>query len=257
VESAGSRYAPVGAAALSEDLEAGDVFVGKPCEVSFVRAAAAVRGRESDLPLLLSFFCAGTPSLHATSRVLDRIGVAPEVVASVDYRGDGWPGDFVARDESGSVLGRCTYQESWGEVLGRDLPWRCKLCGDAVGENADIVVCDYWRSDEHGYPVFEDADGVSAVIARTRRGEDTLRAAADEGVVSLAKGQMQSIRPIQPTQVRRKDDFWWRIAARRLTGHAVPMFFGVAVPRSSLLPTVGHMRALVGSMRRSIRGTSK
>ena len=44
------------------------------------------------------------------------------------------------------------------------LQFRCKICADAIGELADIAVCDAWPG---GGPTGED-EGFNGFIARTR-----------------------------------------------------------------------------------------
>ena len=78
-----------------------------------------------------------------------------------------------------------SYDESWGGVLGPATHWRCKLCADGVGESADVVAADLWRVDERGYPVFTEGPGSSALIARTERGLEAVRAAAAAGALVL------------------------------------------------------------------------
>src|SRR5690606_23400732 len=129
---AGSRYAPVGALDNPAILTAGAV-TGKPCEIAALRQASddLVAG---ETPLLLSFFCAGTPSQHATDQLLSKLGVEPDdPVDALRYRGNGWPGRFVATAGDREVS--ADYDESWGKTLGPTTQWRCKICPDGIGES--------------------------------------------------------------------------------------------------------------------------
>lgn len=49
-----------------------------------------------------------------------------------------------------------SYNESWGNILGKYLQKRCKICPDGIGEFADIVCADAWHGDKSGYPNFEE-----------------------------------------------------------------------------------------------------
>src|SRR5690606_38740893 len=108
------------------------------------------------------------------------------------YRGDGWPGDFVAEDREGH-RGSVSYDDSWGKTLGPTVQWRCKLCADGVGESADIVAADLWESDSRGYPVFEDRPGISALIARTARGRAEILRAIEAGVIQVETSSLAEV----------------------------------------------------------------
>ena len=138
---AGSRYAPVGTVAALDPSAPPDIVVGKPCEIDATQrllpADAASR------PLLLSFFCAGVPSQRATTELVAELGVELGPTGSVRYRGQGWPGDFVATGADGRSA-RMPYEQAWGQRLGRHVQDRCKICPEATGEHADIAVGDFW-----------------------------------------------------------------------------------------------------------------
>ncbi len=247
----GSRYAPVGnAAAYGED----GVFVGKPCEVSAARSLDAVRGvPEDDRPFKLSFFCAGTSSQRATDGLVAGMGLRPEDVVDLSYRGRGWPGRFEVSGRDGETRSM-SYDESWGRHLGRQLQWRCKLCPDGTGADADIAVGDYWAADERGFPVFEERNGNSVVIARTTRGHELLMRAEREGVLHLEPVVLADVAAVQPLQVVRRRTLGVRLAARLLTGHRVPRYRGYRLWRNLLRHPLSSARQFAGTLVRSMRG---
>ena len=77
---AGSRYAPSSPLAGLEvwlSRPGRFAFVGKPCDVTALRARARQDPRIAEkVPLMLAFFCAGMPSAAGTRRILDRLGVS-------------------------------------------------------------------------------------------------------------------------------------------------------------------------------------
>ncbi len=75
LEAAGSRYAPVATLSDPDALRPGRVLVAKPCEISAARQSLRRDEVTDRSPLLLSFFCAGTPSQHATERLLGDLGL--------------------------------------------------------------------------------------------------------------------------------------------------------------------------------------
>lgn len=245
---AGSRYAPV-ANGLPVPTDA--AFIGKPCEVSGRFQLAAEEGQSNaQSPILLSFFCAGTPSQHATDELARALGVDPIDVAGLRYRGNGWPGQFEVRAIDGRVRAM-SYEASWGETLGRRLQTRCKLCVDGTGEHADISVGDYWTTDAKGFPLFADAAGNSVVIARTRRGAELLAAAMDHGVIHLQTVRLDEVAAVQPLQTQRRLTLAGRLVGRQLSGHRVPRFRGYKLLSQSRNHLGSNIRAAAGTFARS------
>jgi len=229
--SAGSRYAPV-AGSLPRP---GGATVAAPCRVSAMRALGEDH-RRSELrdEILLSFYCAGTPSQGATDALAEQlVGEGP--AAALRYRGDGWPGRFAVTGATGSTAS-LGYEESWGAHLGRALHPRCKLCPDGVGESADIVAADLWDADARGYPVFDDGAGTSALIARTRRGYDIILAAVEAGVLIVHPMRIERLAAVQPLHVERRSTLAGRMLGAVVAGRRVPRYRGfrlvaLALPR--------------------------
>lgn len=221
LRAAGSRYAPVANAARA-GFDPQLAFVGKPCEVSAVRALrSTVAGCGGDAPVL-SFFCAGTPAQTATDELVKRMGAKPGDVRSLRYRGTGAPGRFSFEDSHG--VHEMDYSEAWGTHLGRALPWRCKLCPDGTGQDADIAVGDFWSEIADGYPDFSESEGTSVVLARTPLGQQLLLAACDDGVIALSSINLADLQRTQPLQAERRATLVWRLLGRRLAGRRVPRF---------------------------------
>lgn len=246
---AGSRYAPASNAAHPASVDPQAAIIGKPCEVSAVRALHQTGTRET-APLLLSFFCAGTPSQHATESLVAQLGIAAdEVVSDLWYRGRGWPGRFtVERDGEPAVS--TSYQESWGEVLGRHLQWRCKICPDGVGESSDVTAADLWRSDDRGYPDFSDGAGVSALIARTERGLDLIARAVTAGVLMAAPISINDLAAVQPFQRQRRETLAGRLVGTVLAGRRIPAYRGFSLISLALPRLREVVRTATGSYRR-------
>lgn len=245
--SAGSRYAPVSNAAAADIGDGDGVFVGKPCEAAAVRALQERRHPDAPGPLLLAFFCAGTPSQQATETLVEQLGIATdEPLEDLWYRGRGWPGEFTAVPKSGPVAST-SYDASWGDHLGKALQWRCKICPDGVGESADVVAADYWRTDDRGYPVFTDGEGISALLARTQRGADVIRRAIDAGVIIARPITADAVAAVQPLQRQRRRTLLGRLLGARSAGARVPRFSGFGLTRLA----ISHLRENI----RTARGT--
>lgn len=235
---AGSRYAPVSALADPRALRPHEGLIAKPCEASAARALL-VRSRSSEggrEPLLLSFFCAGTPSQRATDRLVTDLGLPPGTpLRRLWYRGRGWPGRFTAEADDGRQVS-ASYDESWGQALGPAVQWRCKICPDGVGESSDISAADFWQTDDRGYPDFAEGEGCSAVLARTARGHEILVRALAEGVVVGRPLALDRLAAVQPLQVNRRATLLGRLVGAVIAGRPVPRYrgfglFGLAVRR--------------------------
>nr|WP_217645264.1 Coenzyme F420 hydrogenase/dehydrogenase, beta subunit C-terminal domain [Nocardioides terrae] len=243
---AGSRYAPVSNAARAT-FAASDGLIGKPCEASAVRALAE---RVGSAPLVLSFFCAGTPNQFATDDLVELLGLPDAGITSLRYRGHGWPGAFVASD--GNTVRSMSYDESWGKHLGPTMQWRCKLCADGVGESADIVAGDFWDIDERGYPLFTEGDGRSAVTARTERGADVVRRAIAAGVLIADEVGADEVAAVQPSQRKRRTSLAGRLAGCLSAGRRVPRYHGFGLLALAARDVRENLRAARGGRRRIV-----
>lgn len=250
LRASGSRYAPASNLCAENALDE-DAFVGKPCEISALSQIITAR-KPDRTPLRMSFFCAGVPSQLATNRLVHKLGVGKKSpIESLQYRGDGWPGQFRVEDQDGNV-GTMSYDDSWGRELGPTMQLRCKICPDGVGESADIVAGDFWSADEDGYPVFAEQEGVSVLIARTVRGRDAVLAAEAAGYLHLEKVDLGAVASVQPLQTLRRRTLLGRLVGRLFAGKRIPRYRGFGLLRFSISSPVENLRAAAGTFRRSI-----
>ena len=257
IASAGSRYTPSSPLAdLETHLTSGRrfAFVGRPCDVAALRRMALRDPRvDAQVPIMLSFFCAGVPSRQGALAVLDALGVGHSDVREFAYCGRGWPGLARAVRHDGTEASM-DYNSSWGTILNRHLQFRCKICPDGTGEFADIVCADAWYGKD-GYPEFEERDGRSLVIARTARGRSLLDVLESEGVVHLDDLPTDEIQQMQPYQFDRKRAVLSRVVALCLKGRRVPRFSGLKLKQLTMKsPPVWLARNFWGSYRRIPKG---
>jgi coenzyme F420 hydrogenase subunit beta len=252
LRASGSRYAPTSTLTSYSLSSTAEALVAKPCEVAAARQLHRELGKdEGEMPPLLSFFCAGTPSQRATETLIESLGATPDKITDLRYRGRGWPGEFVASDGVREVA--TSYDESWGKHLGRQLQWRCKTCPDGTGESADVAVGDFWKADDRGYPLFEDSEGSSVAIARTARGHDLLMAAARSGLVILEPVDLDEVARIQPLQVSRRRTVGVRLLAQLLTFRRIPRYRGFGLAKRIYRYPQLAFRTFLGTLRRSWR----
>lgn len=258
---AGSRYAPSAplegittqVAAHKKDGTR-YAFVGKPCDAVAMRALCT---RDADIaatfPVILSFFCAGVPSHTGGKEVLAKLGTDLDSTAKFRFRGNGWPGQATATAHDGSELSM-SYHDSWGGVLSRHVQMRCKLCADGTGVAADIVCADAWESDAAGYPVFEEAPGISLIVARTALGAELIKAAETAGHLETDAFNVADLTAIQPGQRERRRALWARLAARKIVGKPTPRYQGLQVFSAARQnPILRNAKNFLGTLRRSLR----
>lgn len=241
LHAAGSRYAPSAPlAALHELLDRGQpfAFVGKPCDVAALRRYARHDARVDQLVVaMLSFMCAGVPSIAGTHELIRKLGGDPAAVRKFRYRGDGWPGNARAEMADGRVL-ETDYNSSWGTVLNRHLQFRCKICPDGTGESADIVCADAWFGAD-GYPEFTERPGRSLLLTRTQRGEDLVQAALAGAAIQTQDLPVADIARMQPYQVQRKQVVLGRWLATWLAQRRAPRYDNLRLLQAS--STAGKM----------------
>ena len=252
MEGARARYGP--AAPLIDFLQLLDegrpfVFVGKPCDVAAVRNLARIDDRVSkSVPYLLSMVCGGASELGLSLEVLSEFGLREEDISSFRYRGFGNPGPTYIETLDGRTFEK-TYNEMWeqGESTWR-LQFRCKICPDAIGEQADIVALDTWPG---AHPTGDD-EGFNAVIARTpaglklqtRQRRRTCSPCSDRS--TFAK-----LDSFQPHQVERRRAELARLTAFALGIGVRPSFKGHRLFRAALAAGIrGNIANFVGTGRR-------
>jgi len=254
LRAAGSRYAPSAPLEnIRELLETGErfAFVGKPCDVAALRRYLDIHPEYyKQVKLLISFMCAGVPSIKGTYEVLEKMGADKNQLASFRYRGDGWPGKARAVQHNGQVF-EMDYNSSWGEILGRKVQFRCKLCPDGTGEFADVVCADAWYGKD-GYPDFTERDGRSMLLTRTKLGEELVKRASEAKVIEMTVLPVDDIEKMQPYQALRKKVALARLVAAGLANMRVVKFKRMGLIRASfMINPISLLRNAVGTYRRT------
>jgi len=225
-EAAGSRYGP--AAPL---LDINDVldrnqpfaFIAKPCDISALRNYARQDARVDELvKYWLTMVCGGYGTPQGTVEFYKRVGIDPDQVTALRYRGRGCPGP--TRVETAGDAQEFHYIDYWGEdETTWTLPFRCKICPDGIGEAADIAAADTWIGGSPNRIDSVEDPGVNALIARTRAGEELIAAAAADGALTLDYDTVpDTLSVYQPHQVNKKYAAWARHQGLADTGRIVP-----------------------------------
>lgn len=249
----GSRYSPASVCnglGLVEAAPAPCVVIGKPVEIAAVVNARRLRPElDAKVGLMLSFFCAETPSTAGTIALLQRLGVAPERVADLRYRGLGWPGHFAPTLRGQNAPHRrLSYRESWA-FLQSYRPWSAQLWPDGSGELADISCGDPWYIEPDG-----SNPGSSLVVARTALGRSIVEGAMAANYLTLEPAETWKLEKSQHGLSAKKASVWGRRTALKLIGLPVTRLVGLdlfSCWRS--LPFSSKLRSTLGTWRRVIQ----
>jgi coenzyme F420 hydrogenase subunit beta len=221
----GSRYSPAAPCEKLKWIEESDspcVFIGKPCDVAALRKSQAINPELNEkVGLAISIFCAGTPSTTGTYQVLESLGVKPEKVEEFRYRGYGWPGMTTVKIKGNNHQRQMTYEQSWGNILTKHIPLRCRLCPDGTGEFADISCGDPWYRQ-----IEPDEPGRSLVLIRTEKGRQILQNALKTGYVELQRVDSTVLPLSQKALLGRRRHLWGRLLAMRLFFLPFPRYRG-------------------------------
>lgn len=226
-----SRYAPAlslfNIKQILDESEDKFVFIGKPCDIAGMKNLIELYPIYNDrFVLFISIFCAGMPSYKATEKAWKQSGRHDEP-NHLKYRGDGWPGYFRATWNDGDKY-ELSYDESWGNILGRDLGFRCKVCPDGIGMLADVAVGDSWNTKD-GYPDFTEAEGRCFVFVRTKRGHEILEKAKSGNYLVFHELDIEKIKEMQSYQYNRRKLIGWRLAPLKFLEWDLIDFRGLSI----------------------------
>lgn len=245
ISHSGSRYG-ISSPLLALDKLKDDkkyAFIGKPCDVVVLRNFMEINPKlKENIPYLLSFFCMGVPSDKAQQILLDKLECTK--CKFLEYRGNGWPGFTNAIDVNGHACSM-TYDESWGQVLGRDLMPACKFCIDGIGEMADIACGDAWYLTKDNVPDFSEHEGRNIIFARTNKGNKLLDEMIQKGIISMENYENYKMElPLtQKSQWNRRREMKDRILAMKIFHKEHPTY------DSNLLDSFANGVSLMQKMR--------
>ena len=227
MEATGSRYAPSAPLVDIDDVLSRNrpfAFIAKPCDITALRNYARHDERVDQLvKYWLTMVCGGFMPPASMDAFLERADINPEDITSLRYRGKGCPGP--TRIETANEAKEFHYLDLWGEDESMwQLPFRCKICPDGIGEAADIAAADTWLG---GSPVREESDndpGTNAIIARTNAGLELLEAAIAAGALETEYDiSPDELSMYQPHQMRKKYASYPRHLGLEDEGRIVPV----------------------------------
>jgi coenzyme F420 hydrogenase subunit beta len=232
---AGSRYGPT--APLIDinqvlDRDQSFAFIGKPCDITALRNYARHNPRVNrQVKYWLSIVCGGFMPTGGTKNFLSAYDVELDQVASMRYRGRGFPGPTRVRTKNGRSV-EATYYDFWGANYDRwPLPHRCKICPDSIGEGADIIAADPWPGGGPDLATSKDP-GTNVILVRTPSGLALLESAQKEGALEISNGvSIADLNDYQPHQVARKYAVWARFLGMKAANRLVPQTTGLRIEK--------------------------
>lgn len=257
LEGAGSRYGPTAVLqTVHTQLDKGlpFAFVGKPCDISALRALAR---RDERVAALVRFYltpvCGGFAAPSATEAFIrNHHGVEKASITEFRFRGFGCPGPTTFRTADGSFYS-ATYTDYWGEdEKSWNVPWRCKVCPDGIGEGADIAAADNWPGGSPDPATETDDPGTNAVIIRTKAGAGLIERAVAAGFLTLGQPlDAAHMSSVQPHQVKKKQAARARWDGMADEGRQVPRSYGLRLDalRDSLSDEI-YQRQRTGTAQR-------
>lgn len=248
----GSRYAPSSPCEGLEYIEKADglcVFIGKPCDVAAVSELRKIRPQlDRNLGLVLTFFCAGTPSTEGTLQLIEYLQGSPDGLEHLRYRGNGWPGSFTGSYRNTDRALSLNYEDSWN-FLTAFRPLRCNLCPDGLGRFGDLSCGDAW----HRYTNDGNA-GLSVVLARTTIGNDLLHRAIKAGYISIDQIPASTLLRSQKNLLKRRRDLYGRLQVLRLVGIPKPEFPGFYLQGAwKTMKSAQKAKILLGTLKRVLK----
>ncbi len=272
MEAVGSRYAPASPCqAFDQIKQAGGpcVFIGKPCDCAALRKACQMDAKLAEkVGLIVSIFCAGTPTTAGTLAILKAMRVEnPDQLTSFRYRGYGWPGSATAETKdqnprhsgllhgqtSGEMRAGCrqynmSYTEAWGGILSKHGQLRCRLCPDRTGEFADISLGDPWYRDTQGDM------GRSLILVRSLTGEKIWGGGLSQNFIKTEPSVSSRLPESQKSIFQGRCELFGRLLILKLRKIPYPVLNGFNLKQNwKRLTLKRKVKTLMGTFRRTIQ----
>lgn len=258
----GSRYAPAApcqAFGQIKQAEGPCVFIGKPCDCAALCKACQMDAELAvKVGLIVSIFCAGTPTTAGTLAILKKLKIEnPGDVASFRYRGHGWPGATIAEVREENSINKkkiefrqysMSYAEAWGNILTKYGQLRCRLCPDKTGEFADISLGDPW------YREIKEDPGRSLILIRSRTGEKIWNILQRQDYLKIKPAIWSQLPASQKSIYQGRCALWGRILMMKIWMIPCPALNGFNLRYNwKNLPLKQKIKTLLGTLRRIVR----
>ncbi|MBV5329104.1 MAG: Coenzyme F420 hydrogenase/dehydrogenase, beta subunit C-terminal domain [Chlorobium sp.] len=262
MQTVGSRYAPAAPCQAFNQIKQAEgscVFIGKPCDCAALRNACRMDEKlAANVGLVVSIFCAGTPTTAGTLSILRALNILnPTEITSFRYRGHGWPGaataEVVDLKPANRMNAECrqysmSYAEAWGNILSKYGQLRCRLCPDKTGEFADISLGDPW------YRETQEDSGRSLILIRSRIGEKIWEVLQNQSYLEVEPSIWSRLPDSQKSIHQGRSVLWGRILVMKIWRIPFPILTGFnLIYNWGNVSTKQKMKTLLGTLRRIIQ----
>ncbi len=223
-----SKYCPTATGSALRQLlkeEGRFAVVGLPCHIhGFRKAEKVIEPLRKKIVLHIGLVCSHMVNFLGTEMLLHKLGLSPDCVKTISYRGNGWPGSMVISTKDNRTI-TIPYTGSWKAYWPLFssfffVPKRCLMCWDETNELADVSVGDAWLPE-----LRRQKKGESIVISRTKIGEEILKSGQKAGVISLVPIDSDKVKISQASPLKfKKKDLDTRLTLIAARGFKVPSF---------------------------------
>lgn len=161
-----------------------------PCHAAWLSRVQS-KGRCLHATIKLGLLCNRTPTPGWSLWLMRQMGLLPEEVTSMAYRGAGWPGGVTAETRAGERV-TMSWSQAWGHGPGMLSP--CARCLRSVPE-CDLAAGDPWHAPE------SVGDGKTMIAVLTPAGDRIVSAAVRAGVLLVESCDLR----VWQRQVRHMD----------------------------------------------------
>ena len=244
----GSKYCSLPLCSALGEVQRHDrlAVFGLPCHIHGIRKAQMVHNVIGKIDMtLIGIFCGATVGKEGTECLIRRHGYHLSKLASINYRGNGWPGEMVVDFSDNSKL-RLSYADYYDRQFTGFTPWRCFLCSDGMAELADLSIGDAWLKEVSS----NNDQGVSMVIARSERGQKVFKEAISAGAIEYQRARDDdAVRSQYKMLVRKKCGIASNMLLAKMIGRGAPQYDNIetrTVLSSILLQAKEQLLQLVG-----------
>jgi coenzyme F420 hydrogenase subunit beta len=168
IASMGSKYYPSSNCSVLKEIDYSKkyAFVGKGCDLETLTLIKDVNKKiYNSIFIKIGLMCHHTPHAIESKKLIEKYGFKVSEKTKLTYRNEGWPGQTIIKNTKKEE--KIDYKISWGENLGKNIPFRCQICTQSFAQNADIVVGDAWSENSN---LDNMNDGLSLIISNSQLG---------------------------------------------------------------------------------------
>jgi coenzyme F420 hydrogenase subunit beta len=222
IEASTSKYCPVPANTALKEILSNDgkyAIVGLPCHINGARKSEKVNKElKKRIKLHFGLFCSHTDNFCQTEYFLNSNKIKPADVATIKYRGNGWPGHISVELKSGDCKELPFHSWAIFHRYSFFAPTRCLICSDGLAELSDISFGDAWFPEI----VEKERIGESIIVSRNQKGEELLKMATKSGAIELTKVSSSVLTILRERERVRRNGIKAKLFFLRLLGKQLP-----------------------------------